>query len=149
MSKSRFGNWNKGLAVFCLSMAGMLPIAHAARIVNSATVDGTSVVAVAGGATISVNLSVTTSSASPGNNDWESTGWRIATTAPGAVTCVNHGDYTSSGTYDETFNVTAPVADGVYNLYLIAYEDDACSANASATFTLSGPVLLGAPRVHP
>ena len=45
-----------------------------------------------------------------------------------------------SGSYSETFPITAPPTVGTYNAYFIAYSDDGCSNQASNTFTLTGAV---------
>lgn len=113
----------------------------AARIINSATLDGAATVSVAGSATISAVVNVTTSGGGS-NNDWRSTAWRIATSPPGATTCVDHGNHNSAGTYNETFNISAPAAVGTYSVYFIAYRDDGCSSGASATFSLIDAVTV-------
>jgi hypothetical protein len=114
------------------------------RTVTSATLNGATSVTVSAGATISAAVNVTTDNGG-GNSNWHSTGWRISTTAPGTVTCVNHVDHDGSGSYSETFNITAPATTGTFNAYFIAYSNDTCSNQASATFALnSGVVVKGA-----
>jgi len=107
--------------------------AQAAIAINSVTVDGGLSTSVAPGATISLSVTVTTSGGGA-SNDWGSTGWLIAT-ASGALTCVDHANYTASGTYTETFNITAPVTAGVFNVYLVAYRNDSCSGGSSSVCT--------------
>lgn len=114
---------------------------HANRVVNSATLDGGASVSVSPGATISAAVEVTTNNTGSGNN-WQSTGWRIATTAPGAVTCVDHPNHNNSGTYVETFNMTAPVVPGTYNAYFVAYDNNTCSSGSSATYILASAVVV-------
>ena len=121
-----------------------------ARVVTSATLNGGSSVNVLPGGSITANVNVERSGS--GNNaEWESTGWRVSTSAPGSVTCVDHADYTTNAptpvTNSESFTITAPNANGTYNAYFIAYSDDACStasgANApSVTFTISNGVVV-------
>ena len=113
----------------------------AARIINTATVDGSTTTSVTAGDTITVSLSVTTTGGG-GNNDWESTGWRIGTSS-GPLTCINHFDHVFSGTFSESFTITAPLVDGNYNLYLVAYNNDSCSSGASSQFVLTNAVVVG------
>ena len=69
-------------------------------------------------------------------NDWESTFWVI-----GANTqCVNHADFTNTGTNNTTFSANAPAANGVYDVLITAFEDDACSTDSSAIFVLNDAV---------
>jgi MSHA biogenesis protein MshQ len=116
-------------------------LAFAGRTINSATVDGASNTSVAASATISLELEVTTDG-NGGNNDWKSTGWRIAT-ASGGFTCEDHADVTSSSTTSQTFNITAPNSDDTYNLYLKAYKNDSCTGSASTEFELTNAVIVG------
>jgi len=113
--------------------------AQAAIAINSATVDGGLSTSVAPGATISLSVTVTTSGGGA-SNDWRSTGWLIAT-ASGALTCFDHANYTNSGTHTETFNITAPVTAGVFNVYLVAYRNDNCTGGSSSQFVLSNSVI--------
>jgi VCBS repeat-containing protein len=120
------------------------------RSINSVTLNGGTSVTVAPGASITAAVNVTTDNGG-GNNDWQSTGWRISTTAPGTLTVVNHTNYTNSGTFTETFTITAPTTPGTYNAYFIAYANDTGtggSAQASATFVLSASIVVnGAPVI--
>jgi len=113
--------------------------AHATLVVNSATVDGGATTTVAAGATISLSITVT-SSGGGASNDWFATGWLIAN-ASGALTCFNHADYTSSGTYTETFDITAPATAGTFNVYLVAYRKDDCTGGNSSEFVLANAVI--------
>jgi hypothetical protein len=114
------------------------------RTINFATLDGGTTVTVAPGATISAHVNVTTDNGGGGNQNWHSTGWRISTTAPGAVTCFNNTDHDGSGTYDETFSITAPATGGTFNAYFIAYSNDTCSQQPSNIFTLTNGVIVDA-----
>ena len=107
------------------------------RLITAATLNGGTSASVTPGASISARVDVTTDNAG-GNQNWRSTGWRIATSAPGSVTCVNHLNHDGSGSYTETFNATAPLTLGTYNAYFIAYSDDDCKNQASSTFTVPG-----------
>lgn len=115
--------------------------AHADRTIASATLNGGSSVTVAPGATITAVVDVTTNGAGAAAR-WRSTGWSISTTAPGAVTCVDHANHNGAGTYSETFSITAPATSGTYNAYFIAYNNDSCSSGASATRTMTGAVIV-------
>ncbi len=137
-----------GAAVVPLLLGSILVLgstpAHAARIIDSATLNGAASVTVAPAASITAVVSVTTTGTGSANN-WRSTGWRIATSAPGAMTCVNHPNHDNAGSYSETFTITAPATDGSYDAYFIAYSDEACSQGASATVTLAGGVVVATP----
>jgi hypothetical protein len=61
------------------------------------------------------------------------------------VTCVDHPNHTVNGTFTETFTVTAPATDGVYNAYAIAYANGTCNTGASATFVLPAGVTVNGP----
>src|SRR5688572_22795035 len=113
------------------------------RTINSVTLNGGSSVTVAPGASILAAVNVTTDNGG-GNQNWRSTGWRIATTAPGALTVVDHANHDGSGTYNESFNITAPLASGTYNAYFIAYSNDAGTTQPSVLFTLPGAVVVNA-----
>ncbi len=111
----------------------------AATFITSATVDGGGSTTVTGGATISVEVFVTTTGG--GNaNDWESTQWRFG--AAGATTCVDHADFLSAGNHNLSFNITAPATDGTYDLYLVAYRNDTCTGGNSGDFILNNAVIV-------
>ncbi len=129
-----------GLLVLALAWAPMS--AHAARTVTSATLNGASSVTVTPGTSITAVVNVTTDG-SGSNARWYSTGWYIGTSPPGSVTCVNNQtQYSSAGSYSETFSVTAPATTGTYNAYFIAYNSADCGSGASATYTMSGAVVV-------
>lgn len=115
--------------------------AHAARTVTSATLNGASSVTVTPGTSITAVVNVTTDG-SGSNARWYSTGWYIGTSPPGSVTCVDHTNYSTAGSYSETFTVTAPGTTGTYNAYIVAYNDDGCSSGASTTYTMAGSVVV-------
>ena len=113
------------------------------RNINSVTLNGGSSVTVAPGASITASVNVTTKSS---DNDWKSTSWRIATSSGPYTACVDHTDHTSSGTYTESFSITAPATLGIYNAYFVAYSNDTCSSGASSTKTLSNSVVVQVPN---
>ena len=107
--------------------------AFSARVINSVTVNGVTSAEVAGGDTVTVSVTVTTSGR--GNNDnWDSTSY----TLDGTTTCVNTTDYNGDGTYTESFSVTAPAAIGTYPISVYAHRNGNCRpASDSNEFTLS------------
>jgi hypothetical protein len=119
-----------------------------ARVIQSATINGAASVAVVAGQAITAVVNVTTDG-SGNNSRWRSTGWRIAATAPGTVTCVDHVNHDNAGNSSETFTITAPgtASPPAFNVYFIAYSDDVCSAASgggapSATFILNNAVTV-------
>ena len=140
------------LAVFqaFLILASMwvpMSVAASATVNATSTLNGsTGVITVAPSATIAAVVSVTTTGSGTAN-DWNSTAWRIATTAPGTTTCVDTPDHSGANTYSEGFNITAPAAAGTYNLYLLAYNGAACASGASALFTRTNTVIVANPPV--
>ncbi len=118
------------------------------RTVTAVTLNGSSSVTVAPGATISASVTVNLSTGF-GTDTWQSTGWRISTTAPGTVTCVDTPDHSvglfGNQNFTETFNITAPSTPGTYNAYFIAYTNDTCSSGASGTFTMTSAVTVAQP----
>lgn len=116
--------------------------AMAGRTITSATLNGTSSVTVATGASITAVVNVTTDN-SGGNSNWRSTGWRISGAA-GGMTCVNHVNHDGASDYSETFTITAPGVTGTYNAYFTVYSDNGCSQGAS-TVTLTNGVIVVPP----
>lgn len=125
-----------------LGLAWLLPCSALAAIsVNSADFGGAATTSVVAGASVPVTLSVTTSGSGAADN-WDSFAWRIASTPPGGTTCNGDPDFNGDGTRVRTYNLTAPVAPGTYNLYLIAYNSDDCTSGASAVLTLSNAITV-------
>ena len=114
------------------------------RTINWVTLNGGTTVTVPPGASITAAVNVTTSG-SGSDNDWKSTGWRISTSPPASFTCVNHGNHGSTGTYTESFSITAPTAVGTYSAYFRAYSDDGCGSGGSSTYTMTNAVVVQAP----
>jgi len=114
----------------------------AALTINSVTLDGGSSIAVApGGSSIPVALSVTNDA----TNNWNSTGWRISTSAPGTLTCYDNVDHAGANqTFSESFNIVAPATTGTYNAYFVASNNSACSG-VTTTTTLPNSIIVAAP----
>lgn len=109
---------------------------YADRTIDSATLNGSSSVTVSPSATITATVTVTTTGSS---NNWRATTWQIGS---GAITCVDHANYGSSGTYTETFDITAPSSNGVYDVSFVAYGGNNCRPGASNTYTLTTAVTV-------
>jgi len=137
----------RSLFIVCLSMVFLTLFAsqsHAARVIDSVTLNGSPLVTVSPSATISATVNVTTNG-NGSDRRWRSTAWSIDTFPPGATNCVNHPNHNSAGSYSETFNITAPAAAGIYNIYFIAYRNDGCSQGASSAFTRTAAVTVASP----
>jgi hypothetical protein len=134
------------LAALLMGMIAFMGEAHADRTINWVTLDGGASVTVAPGTTISASINVTHDGGGS-NNNWYSTGWRISTTPPGSITCVDTPNHGNNGIDTETFDITAPATPGTYNAYFIAYrsDDTDCDAGSSTTYTLSNAVIVVAP----
>ena len=93
-------------------------------------------------------MSVTTTGAGAAAA-WNSSRWAFGTVAPAAaaMTCVDHPNHAGPGTFTETMTITAPAAAGTYNLYLYAYNGDACASGQSALFTRANALDNVAPTV--
>lgn len=130
--------WN---VLLCLWLAMLAGNAWAARTITSATLDGGASVTVAPGASIAAVVNLTTDG-SGSNGRWRCTAWRIATTAPGTVTEVDHVNHESAGSYTESFAMTAPTVTGTYNAYFMGYRDDGCSQGESNIYVLSNAVVV-------
>ena len=140
----RFGS----VCIGCL-LAGLLflpSLSHADRTINSATLNGAASVVVAPNAAITAVVNVTTDGSGPASQ-WKSLAWRIATTPPGALTCVDHSNHNGAGNYSETLSITAPAAMGTYNVYFYAYQDNACGGASSNLYVMSNAVFVGQPPV--
>ena len=130
-----------------LLFTSIIPISVQAAInITSSTLNGASSVSVAPSATISANVVLTSTS----GTDWSSTSWNIN---GGSFKCVNHSNHTSSGNYNETFNITALAAAGTYNVVFRAHTNDGCSSGTvtrtmtnAVTVVVSPPILTAATK---
>jgi hypothetical protein len=121
-----------------------------ARVVTTATLNSSQAVSVAPNA--SINAAVTVRTDGNGSNGrWNATGWRVSTSAPGSVTCVDHANY-GAGTNSVNFPISAPSDSGTYHVYFIAYSDDACTNQSgggapSVTFGMQNALTVTQPVV--
>ncbi|MCX6718612.1 MAG: MBG domain-containing protein [Candidatus Staskawiczbacteria bacterium] len=113
----------------------------AARTLNSVTINGVSSVFVKGGQAVTIAVTVTLSGTS--SNSWYSTRYQIGTLG---WVCVDTPDHLSghNGTYTETFSITAPVAQGNYNLAITAHgRDNTCNTSYSTNqITLTNGIIV-------
>ena len=123
-----------------LGMPGLTGIAAAASSTNGATLNGAAKVTVPPAA--SITAAVSTTSGNGGGNRVGSIGWRIATSPPGSMSCVDVVPDRNGETTTTSFAVTAPPAAGTYNAYFAAYSDDACITNQSNVVTLTDGVVV-------
>jgi len=127
-----------------MTIVWLLTVAAQAAInITSSTVNSGSSVTVVPSATISANVAVTLTS----GTRWRSTQWRIGSS--GSYTCIDHTNHDSNGNYNETFNITAPSAEGTYNVSFIANSDNSCGSTASSAFTMNNAVTVVVPQVPP
>jgi len=108
--------------------------------INSAKVNNANSISVAPSDTVTISLSVTLGGKGK-SAKWKSTGWRLVGSS-GNLQCDKSVNEEGSGTYNHSFNVSAPSAAGSYNLYLVAYGDDKCNKDASAQLVLSNAVTV-------
>lgn len=117
---------------------------YANRTITSATLNGSSSVTVAPSASITATVNVTTD-AGGGGASWQGTSWIVN----GVTTCVDTVNHNTAGSYTESFSITAPASNGTYNVDFIAYTNNICTTQASATFTLTGGIIVSSPTPTP
>lgn len=147
-NKRSIGSSLKYLVTFAITTAVFLSFpgsVFAARTINSATLNGSTSVTVAPSASITAAVNVATTGSGAGAR-WRATSWRVGS---GAITCVDHPNHDSAGTYDESFAITAPASGGTYNVNFIAYDKDNCTGGPSSTFTLTGGIIVVSPTPTP
>lgn len=77
---------------------------------------------------ISVEYKVTISGSTSGTRNWQWTGYTVE---GASEACLDTANFTSSGTYTVTFNITAPNIPGTYDLTLDADNNNTCSTSNS------------------
>lgn len=125
------------IVLVSLSLFFTPSVAFAARSINSASLNGSSSVSVSPSASVNASVTVTTSG-SGSANDWNSTSWSISSGASG---CRDHANYTATGTFSESFSLTAPFSAGTYSVSFIAYQNDGCASSPSSTYTLNNGIV--------
>lgn len=124
------------MGLLCLLMLAA-PV-HAARVINSVTLDGGATTTVTPGSTVTVSLTVTTSG-NGSNDDWDSTSY----TLNGVTTCVNTPNHNGDGTYTESFTVTVPAAVGSYSISFYAHRNGSCNPGSdSNNFSVSNGIVV-------
>ena len=118
-----------------------------ARNIDSATLNGAGSVTVAPSTSITAAVTVTTTGSGSDNN-WESTAYLIE---GGSWQCVNTPDHGTSGgpsgTFTESFSITAPATPGVYDVSFRAYSNPTCNNGQSNTLTLTNGITVTSPYV--
>lgn len=136
-----FGRFAGTLVLAVMGLFGVSENVHAARTIDAVTLNNASSVSVTPGDFVTLVIDVTTTG-SGSANDWRSTGWLISATPPGTLTCWNHGNATSAGSYSANTTIQVPMTPGTYNAYFVAYDDDGCSTGASSIKVLSNGVIV-------
>ena len=126
----------------------------AGRNIEDVRVNSSSSVEVDPGATVSIRVDVLHTDvaglSSSSDNDWESTRWSIGSNSE----CVNHSDFTTTGTDNTTFSADVPNSNDIFDLLVTAHEDDSCASGTSAIFFLDDAIdtthgVLPPTGIHP
>ena len=116
-----------GFFVFGTNKASAAPTPHSIDVtgvsLNSVSMTNPNKITVGPGATISAQVWVSTV-----NRDWKSTSWRLGS---GDYICYEHDDHLGTGSYTETFNITAPVNIGTYDVNFKVYDLDNCNTHGN------------------
>jgi hypothetical protein len=129
--------WMRHLATLCLLAVLAVP-AQASITVTQILVNGGATVNVAPGDTITVSVTVVLTSGSR----WRSTSF---TTTPSSDLswCYYSPDIRANGTYTRTFEVDAPVTQGVFSLNVAGWNAPRCNSGAGPYKTLPGAINTG------
>jgi hypothetical protein len=125
-------------AVFAALLAAPFPAQAgvAGIVIDAATVDGGATTTVAPGASIEVEITVSGS----GNVNWQCTEYQIEGGAVMDAGTAAHNENQVSGAV-ETFNITAPVALGEYDLDLDIWSNGGCNSNIDS-LTLTDAIVV-------
>ncbi len=105
----------------------------------SATVNAAGSAVVSPGETINVSVTNTLSASSA----WTYSGYTISQSSSGPYTCVDTPDYTTDGTYTESFDITAPTTPGVYNVTFVASDNSGdCNSGTQNLATLKSGIVV-------
>ena len=136
-----------------LVLVGLLLAGRAAADVNVTSVtlsyagqNSHSSISVPPGASITVTVNVTiTSAGPPGQNRWRATFWSIGSTSG----CYDNANHDGAGSYSETFTITAPSSAGSYTA-TVAIDCNGCGGGGQvASHSKPGGIVVdsGAPTV--
>src|SRR5439155_22594799 len=96
--------------------------------------NGGTVVNVAPNASITAVVNETNSSS---GDSWKATIWNIS-----GDNCVDTPDHSGSGTFSESFTITAPSAAGTYSVTFTARANNTCGGGASNAFALTNSIIV-------
>jgi len=113
--------------------------AYSAASITSATFNGTATTTVYSSDTVTVTVNATVPSNNT-NDRWRSTAYRIGNS--GAYTCVDTSNFSGTGSYSDSFSITAPATAGSYSVSLIGYSNNNCSSDATNTFTKANAITV-------
>ncbi len=92
------------------------------------------------GASIAVLFTVTTTGSGT-SDDWFGTGWTVV--GGSSSGCDDfEPDHASAGTFTESWSITAPSAEGIYDLDLHARRNDGCSQGGCGCMTLKRGIIV-------
>lgn len=79
--------------------------------------------------------------------DWKGTEWRISTADSGTLNCENTDDH-NSGTFVESFSITATTTPGTYNAYFLVNGKSSCGSDERGSkLTMVGAVTVAWPTM--
>lgn len=139
------------LRLFVFAVILFLPLAifvqpvFAARVITSATLNGTSSVTVMPSSAITAQVTANLTGGG-GGDDWGSTSYQIGS---GGVVCVDHANITSSGVFSQSFGIIAPNSSGTYDVNFIIWRNNSCDLEPSITYTLTGGIIIASPTSTP
>lgn len=137
------------LALRCLLLSLLLlsTTAYAHRTITKVELNGQGAVTVEPGESISATLWVNIHGNTKGaNGRWYSTKWRIGN---GSYTCVNHANFSGSGTHSVSFTITAPVTESTYTASFVAYANNGCNSLSSPQYDMADAVTVALANPDP
>lgn len=151
MHRDSFVRKISSLALIATLLTTILPQdAYAAMAITSSSLNGSNSTTVTPGASVSVSMTLNLTS----GDDWRSTGWRIADELDSngsggpSYTCFNTDDNeTNSGSHSftETFSITAPNIQDVYDVQLKAYDQNGCTDTPNVFVHKNNGITVSAP----
>ena len=123
---------------FCLFLVSFST--QAERVINSVLLNGSTTTSVTAGASVTVEMNVSTSGRGS-NDDWDSTSYTIN----GSTTCVNTSNSSGDGTYTKSFSFIAPLTSGSYTVSFYAHRNGSCSPSRdSNNFSIPNGIVVSA-----